>query len=180
MKSNKKERVSIFFDGSNFYHSAKVLKIEEKINFQKLINELIGARKLINVFYYIAPLDFQTNPNKYWKHQRFLNMLKKIPKFNVVLCTLRKVKKGTGNYRFVIKGDDIHLAIDLVEGACRDWYDTVIIVSGDEDFVPAIKIAQRAGKKVENIYFSTSSSRTLREVCDFSLCLDRIIQKITN
>ena len=51
----KKERVSIFIDGSNFYHSTKKLKIAEKINFQKLIKELVGDRELINVYYYKDP-----------------------------------------------------------------------------------------------------------------------------
>jgi len=48
----KKERVVIFIDGSNFYHSSKKLNVVDKINFQKLINELVGDRELAKVFYY--------------------------------------------------------------------------------------------------------------------------------
>ena len=86
MEEKKKERVSIFIDGSNLYHSLKSLSID--IDFQKLINELLKGRDLINIYYYIAPLDISYNIKKYWKHQKFLNSLRKIPKFNVVLCTL--------------------------------------------------------------------------------------------
>jgi len=46
-----KERVSIFIDGSNFYNSIKkILKPKERINYQKLINILVGNRELVNVF----------------------------------------------------------------------------------------------------------------------------------
>ncbi len=171
------ERVCIFIDGSNFYHST--WKVGKKIKFKKLIRELVGERELVKVFYYVANLDINVDERKYWQHQKFLNILRAIPKFNVVLCTLRKVKKKDGTYDFILKGDDIHLASDLVEGACKDKYDIAILVSGDEDFVPSIEIAQRENKKVENVYFSASSSNTLRVLCNKSICLDKIFDKIT-
>ena len=59
---------------------------------QKLIHEFVGSRELVNVFYYVAPLDIKADEEKYWSHQRFLNMLREIPKFKVVLCTLKKIK----------------------------------------------------------------------------------------
>lgn len=176
MKNKKSERVAIFIDGSNFYHSTA--KKGKKVNFQRLINELIGDKKLVNVYYYVAPLDFETNPKKYWKHQKFLNILKKIPKFNVVLCNLKKLKKKDGSFEFVVKGDDALLICDLIMGAVKDLYDTAIIVSGDEDFAPVIKIVQELRKKVGNAYFKSSSSQALRQVCNFSIPLDKIIPKI--
>lgn len=100
----KKERVLVLFDGGNFYHSSKrILKENEEINYQKLINLLVGDRELVGVNYYVASLDIRIDPKRYWKHQRFLDNLKKIPKFNVVLCTLRKLKIG-GSYKFIISG----------------------------------------------------------------------------
>lgn len=132
----------------------------------------------MNVYYYVAPLDFKTNPKKYWKHQKFLNTLRNIPKFNVVLCTLRKVKKKDGEFDFLLKEDDIYLANDFLVGGYENLYDTAIIVSGDEDFVPIIKTAQKLGKKVENACFKSSSSYSLRRVCNSSLYLNKIINKM--
>jgi uncharacterized LabA/DUF88 family protein len=174
------ERVMIFIDGGNLYHSFKALNISADLNFSKLVNELTGKKKLIGTFYYIVPLDIKIDPEKYWKHQKFLESLRKIPKFNVVLCNLKKVKKKEGGFGFVIKGDDIHLVSDLVGNAYEDLYDTVILVSGDEDFVPAIKRVQGLGKKIKNVYFSSSSSITLRKVCNSSLCLNKLIERITD
>jgi len=175
-KSN--ERVAIFIDGSNFYHSTKkILKMKERINYQKLINALTGNRRLVNAFYYVAPLDITANAKKYWKHQKFLNVLKKIQHFNVVLCTLKKLKID-GDYIYLIKGDDVRLSHDILMGAVKDLYDTAIIVSGDEDFLPLIKTVKEYGKRTENAYFSSSSSFNLRNACDRSIHLNNVIDKI--
>jgi len=129
-------------------------------------------------FYYVALLDIKANLKKYQEHQKFLNILNKIPKFNVVLCTLKKLKTDGGSFVYVIKGDDVHLAHDILIGAVKDFYDTAIIVSGDEDFLCLIKTIKEYGKRVENAYFRSSSSYKLRRACNFSLNINKIIHKI--
>ena len=175
--NRKKERVVIFIDGSNFYHSSKRLKVTDKINFQKLINELAGNRDIIKVFYYNSPLDISMNPKIYWKQQKFFDMLRKIPKFEVILCKQRKVKRA-GEIEYEVKGDDTHLVSDLVGEAYENLYDTAIIVSGDEDFISPIKRVRKLGKKIENAYFSSSSSFNLRNACDSSIHINKILPKI--
>lgn len=173
----QKKRVSIFIDGSNFYHST--VKKGIKIDFQKLIQKLVGDRELINAFYYIAPLDIKIDRKKYWKHQKFLNLLEKIPNFKIVLCTLKKLKADNGKgYIYLVKGDDVRLAQDILMGAVRDLYDVAIIVSGDEDFLPLFKTIKEYEKKIENAYFNSSSSYNLRKACDKSVNLNRIFSEI--
>ena len=89
---------------------------------------------------------------------------------------MRKHKKD-GKFFFDVKGDDVYLAVDLVSGAYENLYDTAIIISGDEDFVPAIQKAQKLGKKVINAYFKSTSSNYLKHTCDESICMDKIIKK---
>lgn len=173
----KKERVAIFIDGSNLYHSSKKLDVIDKINFQKLINELVGNRELMKVFYYNSPLDISVNPKIYWKQQKFFDMLRKIPKVEVILCKQRKVNRD-GKLIYEVKGDDTHLVSDLVGEAYENLYDTAVIVSGDEDFISPIKRVRRLGKKIENAYFSSSSSFNLRNACDGSIHLNKILSKI--
>ena len=64
----------------------------------------------------------------------------------------------------------------LFANMSENLYDTALIVSGDEDFVPAIRKVQKLGKKVENAYFSVSRSDFLRKVCNSSILLDEIIE----
>lgn len=168
------ERVAIFIDGSNFYHSVKdTFQIHDsQINFAKLIETLRKGRLLIGVYYYNASLDRGYNEEIYWKQQKFFDELRRIPGFHVIPCRMRKMKKSDGSYEFAVKGDDIHLATDMLSFAYENTYDTAILVSGDGDFVPAIKRVQKLGKKVENAYFSISRSDFLRNVCNSSVILD--------
>jgi uncharacterized LabA/DUF88 family protein len=177
MKETKKqERVIILIDGSNFYYSTAKKGI--RIDFNKLIRELTGNRILVKAYYYVAPLDIKEDEEKYWGHQRFLDKLRQIPKFEVVLCSLKKIKSD-GKYVYFVKGDDVKMSNTLIMGAVEDLYDTAIIVSGDEDFIDSVKITKgRYGKKIENAYFSKSSSSNLRKACDFTINLNKIINKL--
>lgn len=173
------ERVAIFIDGSNFYHSVKEMLglHDNQIGFSKLIEILRKSRLLIGTYYYNAPLDRGYNEDIYWRQQKFFDELRKIPDFHVVLCNMRKIKRPDGKMEFAVKGDDIYLATDMVSFAYENKYDTAILVSGDGDFVPAIKKAQKLGKKVENAYFSANRSNFLKSVCNDSVLLDEIIRK---
>lgn len=174
MAEKKKERVSIFIDGSNLYHSLDKVKID----FEKLIKELTKDRILTTAYYYITPLDITLNEEKYWKHQKFLAELGKISSFKVVLCTLRKHENKDKTFSYEVKGDDIYLANDLLVGAYENLYDTAILVSGDEDFVPVINTLKRLNKKTENAFFTKTSSKKLRKLCDNVINLSVILNKI--
>ncbi len=172
----KREMVSIFIDGSNFYHRLRELDIE--IDFRKFISELLEGRELVNVFFYVAPLDISYNPLKYWKHQKFLDQLRKIPLFNVVLCTLKKIVTKKGEIIFEVKGDDVYLANDFLKGAYENLYDTAIIVSGDEDFISIVETAKRLGKRIENACFRKNASWRLRKSCDNYKFINNLVDKI--
>ena len=174
---NKKERVIILIDGSNFYYSTA--KKGKKVDFTKLINELLGDRELVNIYYYVAPLDINADKEKYWSHQRFLNKLRQIQKFKVILCTLKRIKADGNKYLYIVKGDDVKMSNTLLMGAVDNLYDTAIIISGDEDFIDSINIVRkRYKKKVGNVFFSKSSSSNLRNACDFTINLDKILDRI--
>lgn len=175
-----KERLVIFIDGSNFYHSVRdTFGMHDNVDlgaegFAKLIETLKGSKMLIGVYYYNASLDRGHNEEIYWKQQKFFAELKRIPGFHVVLCRLRKDGEG----KYTVKGDDIQIAVDMIRLAYENAYDTAILVSGDGDFVPAIKTVQKLGKKVGNAFFRKTSSDFLKRVCDSSVLLDEIIAEI--
>ncbi len=51
-------------------------------------------------------------------------------------------------FTYVEKGIDVHIAIDMVHLASQNNYDVAILVSGDTDFLPAVKLAKKFGKHV--------------------------------
>lgn len=172
------KRVSIFIDGNNFYHGLRKIYGDSKsymdFNFEKFAEFLANKREIVNIFYYNAPLDVSKNPEKYKSQQRFFDKIQRIPKFNLIICKLvkRKIKK-TGEFYYTAKEDDIYMAVDMVEGAFDNKFDIAIVVSGDGDFVPAVKAVQRREKIVENIYFKKSFSQNLKQNCDKSLALKK-------
>ncbi len=54
---------------------------------------------------------------------------------------------------------DVQLATDLLE--FRNNYDAAIIISGDQDFVPAVKVIKNSGKLVANVSFLTRGGKLL-------------------
>ncbi len=90
---------------------------------------------------------------------------------------MRKTILEDGSIDYAIKGDDIHLANDLIKGAFKNEFDEAVIVSGDEDFVPAIKTVRELNKKVVNVFFPKSSSYLLRRCCNSSINLRRELNK---
>ncbi|MCK5449721.1 NYN domain-containing protein [Candidatus Pacearchaeota archaeon] len=176
-------RVSIFIDGNNFYFGLKKIYEDKKnlsdFDFEKFCNFLAGSDNIVDIFYYNAPLDYSRDFKKYGKQQKFFWKLGKIPKFNLILCKLLKRRIiGTDKYYYVLKEDDIHMAVDLVKGAFNNRYDKAIIVSGDGDFVPAVKAAQEKDKIILNACFKKSASTNLKKNCDGLIKLNsRILEE---
>ena len=57
------------------------------------------------------------------------------------------------------KAVDVKLAIDLSE--LRNIYEVAIIVSGDQDYVPAVQVVKDHGKRVINVAFEGRNGRLL-------------------
>ena len=173
-------RVAIFIDGNNFYYGLRKIygknKSLKKFNFKRFADFLAGKGEIIGIFYYNAQLDREHNPEKYESQKEFFEKIKKIPNFHLVLCKLLKRSiRGTDKFYYILKEDDINMAVDMVEWACDNKFDTAILVSGDGDFVPAVRSVKNKNKRVENIFFRSSSSRNLQSFCNKSLELIREI-----
>ena len=174
------KRVAVFIDGNNFYYGLRKLyginKSLKYFNFKGFADFIANKNEVIDIFYYNAELDVINNPMKHKSQKEFFDKLRKIPNFHLILCKLLKRNiTGTNKFYYIIKEDDINMAVDMVERACGDNFDIAIVVSGDGDFVPAVKSVQRKNKTVENIYFRNSSSRNLKNHCDKSLELTKEI-----
>jgi len=162
------EKVAVFIDGSNFFHGL----IEEfgkiEIDFSKLITKLIGDRHLMRAYYYTALPDQKRDPDRYKKQQQFTSALQRKDYFKVVFGRL----EPRGN-TYVEKGVDISLAVDMIDLAFQNVYDTGILITGDGDMAKAIEVAQHHGKHIEVACMRSMLSNNLSHVCDKFICLDR-------
>jgi len=163
------ERVVIFVDGSNFYHSVKdTFQDYKKIlnfDFEKFINSLKGNRKVVKICYYNPVLDKEKNFDTYRKQQELFKSLINIKNLELILCRMQK-RIIDGKTSYTVKEDDIHLAVDMVRLADNNVYDTAILISTDGDFIPAVKAIKKIGKKVENISLGDRYSYHLKNESD--------------
>jgi len=162
------EKVAIFIDGANLFHGLKNDFNRIDLDFEKPALKLLNGRDLTRVYYYTALPDQKRDPESYKKQQAFLNALQRKPYFSVVLGRL---ESRPGGY-YVEKGVDISLAIDLLDLAYHNTYDTAILVTGDGDFSRAVQIVQRMGKHVENASTKSCRSYHLQNTCDRTIILD--------
>lgn len=162
------ERVAIFIDGSNLYHGLKNNFRRQDLNYTNFISKLCSGRILFRAYYYNVLQDPEKWPETYHEQQEFLDVLRRTPYLEIRLGTT-KVAQGVP----VEKGIDIMLATDLLQYAWHNFYDTAILVSGDSDFVYALKSIKGMGKHVEVAYFENAMAHELFDVADFRHILNQ-------
>jgi len=141
------QRVGVFIDTQNLYHSAKHL-YKTRVNFQKVLEEAVGDRILVRAIAYVISTESG-------EESAFFDALTKIG-IETKVKGLQVFSDGAK------KADwDVGIAIDAVKLSPK--LDTVIIASGDGDFVPLIEYLDMHGVQVEVISFGKSSSAKLKE-----------------
>lgn len=158
MKQYQEQRVGVFVDIQNLFYSAKNL-YNARVNFAAVLKEAIKNRKIIRAIAYVVKTDE-------FKEKSFFEALEKIG-YEIRAKDLQIFIGGAK------KADwDVGIAMDAIELAPK--LDTVIIVSGDGDFVPLVQHLQKAmGCRVEAITFGKSASSKLKESVDLFTDLDK-------
>jgi uncharacterized LabA/DUF88 family protein len=148
---HKSQRVGIFIDTQNLYHSAKNL-YKSKVNFGAVVKEALAGRILIRAVAYVIRTESE-------EEKSFFEALNKIG----IETKVKDIRIFAGGAK---KADwDIGMAIDAI--AMAQKLDTVILATGDGDFVPLVEyIRYTYGCQVEVIAFGKSSSGQLREAAD--------------
>lgn len=71
-------------------------------------------------------------------------------------------------------GVDVALACEVVSQAATSQCNTIIIVSGDGDFIPVIKKVKERGKKIEFASWEECANKSLMDECDYFTALDSL------
>lgn len=156
---HSEQRVGMFIDTQNLYHSAKNL-YKTRVNFGQVVKDAVADRAIIRVVAYVISTESG-------EEKGFFEALEK-------LGIETKVKDLQIFWGGAKKADwDVGLAVDAIRLAPK--LDTVIIASGDGDFVPLVEyLKNNEGCQVEVVSFGKSSSSKLKEVADdfLDLCDD--------
>jgi len=158
------KRISIYIDGANFVYGLKSLHpkySDYHFDFENYIKMIIGKNKLVDIFYYNASLKQEVNPRRFKEQQKLLSRLRKIPKCKIILCKRQKRFGKDDEEYYTIKGDDIHLALDMLNHSWENRYDKAILFSGDGDFVQLVKYVRDKNKEVQIVSFDELASKNL-------------------
>jgi len=169
--SDRNDRVMVFIDGSNLYHSLKGHFHRTDVDMGRFTQKLLEKRRLIRVYYYNARVGRREEPERYQHQQAFFASISATPYFELRLGRL--VYVNWPNSPPYEKGVDIQLTTDLLTHSFKNNYDIAILVTGDSDYVSAIQAVKDNGKNVEVALFGKElSSRPLREVADKVIVID--------
>jgi len=170
--ADKSDRLMIFIDGSNLYHSLKGFFKRTDIDIGKFCNKLRDKRRLIRIYYYNAIVGRREEPERYRDQQAFFSSVGAIPYCELRLGRL--VYVNWPNSPPYEKGVDIQLTTDLLTHSYKDNYDEAILVAGDSDYVGALQAVKDNGKNIEVALFGKErTSRPLRDVADKIITIDK-------
>ncbi|RJR12854.1 NYN domain-containing protein [Candidatus Parcubacteria bacterium] len=151
------QRVGIFIDTQNLYHSAKNI-YHARVNFANVLKDAVADRRLVRARAYAVTTESG-------EEKGFFDALAKLG----VEMRTKDLQIFSGGAK---KADwDVGLAVDAIIASPK--LDTVVLLTGDGDFVPLVEYLQtHGGCQVEVVSFGRSSSAKLKEAADDFLDLD--------
>lgn len=172
-------RVAILIDGNNFYKGCQLNFNRTDIDFRKLGDKL--ARQvnsdLLRIYYYNAHVSRELDPVGYQKQQKFFDNLRANPFITLRLGHLvyhrLRTDQGSGFQYFPTeKGIDVQIAVDMIRLALLKACEGIILVSGDSDYIYAVRFVKDLGCHVYIASFPIGGSSELRSEGDSYIIMD--------
>jgi uncharacterized LabA/DUF88 family protein len=144
------QRVAVLIDTQNMYHSAKHIH-GARLAFGKIADAIAGGRPIIRAIAYVAK-------SKTGEEASFFEALTEMG----IELKVKEIQEFASGAK---KADwDVGMAVDAVKLA--EKVDTIILMTGDGDFVPLVEYLHGRGVIVEVVAFAESTNAQLKEVAD--------------
>jgi len=155
------QRVALLIDVQNLYYSAKNL-YGARVNFREILKTAVSQRSLIRAFAYVVR-------TKTGEEKPFFEALTKMG----IETRIRDLQEFYGGLK---KADwDVGITVDGIRIAPS--VDTIVLASGDGDFLQLIEYLKNQGKRIEIIAFSRSASAKLKEAADEFIDIEKNPEK---
>lgn len=146
-------RISIFVDGSNFYHTQKLM--DWRIDIKKILGYCSQWGEITDAFYYNG--SDQDNESQ----RSFFNFLSSAG-FSIVTKPVKRYRNEDGTC--ASKANlDIEIVLDMF--STIDTYDMAVLISGDGDFERALQMLRARGKKFKVLSTASCASKEIRYLC---------------
>lgn len=151
------QRVAVFIDTQNMYHSAKHI-YGARVNFGALVDAAVANRPVVRAIAYVAK-------SKTGEEHGFFDALIQ----HGIELKVKDVQEFASGEK---KADwDVGMAVDAMAIAISGRVDVVILVTGDGDFCPLADYLKANGILCEVVAFGSSTNASLKERADSFLDL---------
>ena len=155
------QRVAVLIDVQNLYHSARNL-YQARVNFREVLKTATGKRILIRAFAYVVR-------TKTGEEKPFFEALTKLG----IETRIRDLQEFFDGLK---KADwDVGITVDAIR--ISPSVDTIVLASGDGDFLQLVEYLENQGKRVEIIAFGRSASSKLKEEADEFVDIEQYPEK---
>ena len=175
--SNAVEKVAVFVDGANLYHSIKSY-YKGVLDYGVLLAAAVGDRTLLRATFYIVEKQEADDSGATGGASGARSFVYNLNKFGYKVRSKPLVVHETlspeGEKTISHKGDwDIGIIVDMMRLA--EHADVYVLVSGDGDYVEAVEYLQsEEGLRIEVVSAGQCTSQALLDVCDLHMDLGDI------
>lgn len=184
------QRVGIFVDVQNLYHSAKNL-YHGRVNYAELMKQLVGERQLIRAMAYVVKSEGVEPQHGSERAGNGRGASSSASSVNADLSSesafFEALEKAGLELRMkdlqiyaggMKKADwDVGMAVDAIR--MSEFLDVIVLVTGDGDFLPLVDYLKwGAGRLVEVAAFKRSASSKIQEAADKFIAMEDIPRAI--
>jgi 6-hydroxy-3-succinoylpyridine 3-monooxygenase len=150
------KRSIIYIDGFNFYYGAIKDSESKWLNLQEYFERLRKDDEIQKIFYFTAKVSGESQ----LRQETYFDALGTLPLVKMVFGTYKlkslrcRVKdcRYSGNKSYKVpeeKGTDVNIALQMLDDAYQRACDRMVLVSGDSDLVPAIKLVKKRHPEIQ-------------------------------
>lgn len=169
----------VMIDGE--YLRIRAKKLGVRVNLPDFVRELItelglNPNDLLRVYYYTAPPlpNPVSDKDLYDGWVKFVDWLR-YQGFEVRVGKLKLITTEAGEQKFIQKMTDILLAIDGIELSSNSKIDTIILITGDDDYVPVVRKIKDNATKLVLGYFEDNVGKNLLKEADKRIDITQIV-----
>jgi len=154
------QRVGVFIDVQNLYHSSKNL-YHARVNYKELLRHVLAGRQLIRAVAYVVKSETAAGEASFFEALENAGIELRMKDLQIYGDGMKKADW------------DVGMAVDAIR--MSSFLDVVVLITGDGDFCPLVDYLKwGAGRLVEVAAFSKTTSGKLKEAADLFTNIEEI------
>lgn len=150
LAAHPEQRVAIFIDTQNLYHSAKS-NYRANVNYEELMKVAVNGRRLVRAFAYVIKSD-ESSEEKFFDALEDIGIETRMKDLQIFHTGAKKADW------------DVGIAVDMIR--LTEKVDVVVLASGDGDFLEVVRYCQSRGVRVEIMAFEKTTNAKIKDEVD--------------